>query len=124
MTAVRENGNALKHASESLRKDADVVLTAMGSDGAALEYAHNDLLAHSGVMVVRACVRACGREREEETESTSESWGEFCLRRVCPRSVGTSLTLIFDLPLLLLKFLLHRLPLAKTGDSWSLQPMR
>ena len=66
MTAVRENGNALKHASESLRKDADVVLTAMGSDGAALEYAHNDLLAHSGVMVVRACVRVGERERKRQ----------------------------------------------------------
>ena len=72
MTAVRENGNALKHASESLRKDADVVLTAMGSDGAALEYAHNDLLAHSGVMVVRACVRACGRERGRDREHERE----------------------------------------------------
>ena len=43
MAAVKQNGDALQHASKELREDRDIVMAAVKKNGRALEYASDEL---------------------------------------------------------------------------------
>ena len=59
LEAVKQNGNALKYASEDLRNDIDIVLEAVKENGVALVYASNNL--KNNREIVLEAVKECGR---------------------------------------------------------------
>ena len=50
--AVAQNGNALQHAHDDLKKDPEVVKVAVSQNGAALRHAHEDF--KKGPVLVKA----------------------------------------------------------------------
>ena len=61
LAAVQQNGSALRHASEPLRADREVVLAAVQQNGQALRHASEPLRADREVVL--AAVRVCARDR-------------------------------------------------------------